>query len=256
MRYLVIFLLVIPTIAKAQKKKDFEAYWAQHDIDEKYNIEIEAAHTAFKNGNLELAMVEYLDALKIKPYDQFAIAKLTDLKILQKEGENPELEREEIVAIVKKEVTDLQLEVVPELAVREIPSIEMEQPKVEEAIETTTPIETVNMQEVAEKADEVDIVIIAKPKIEEKKLSDSSPNPTKYNSEFSKKLAEEYEAGITETIDNTTAKTTITRIVVQNGGGTEYQKVIHNWGGVYYFKNGKSTTERVWLTETVAQKSN
>jgi tetratricopeptide (TPR) repeat protein len=70
--------------------------------------------------------------------------------------------------------------------------------------------------------------------------------------DFRKELGEQYPSGITETVREEGNKVITTRIVVRNGKGDEYKKVEHNWGGIFYFKNGDAVTERVWKKETVA----
>lgn len=68
--------------------------------------------------------------------------------------------------------------------------------------------------------------------------------------DFKKDLAEKYPTGLTETTTKEGNKTIITRIIVSDGKGNEYKKVIHNWGGIFYFKNGDAVPERVWKQET------
>lgn len=68
--------------------------------------------------------------------------------------------------------------------------------------------------------------------------------------DFKKDLAKEYPSGLTETIKEEGNKTIITRVIVSEGKGNEYKKVVHNWGGIFYFKNGKAVPERVWKQET------
>ncbi|MCA1752503.1 MAG: DUF1682 domain-containing protein [Flavobacteriales bacterium] len=68
--------------------------------------------------------------------------------------------------------------------------------------------------------------------------------------EYQKELAEKYPSGITEETLIEGNKTIVKRIVVREGEGNEYKRVEHNWGGVFYFKNGDAVTERVWKSET------
>ncbi len=68
--------------------------------------------------------------------------------------------------------------------------------------------------------------------------------------DFKKDLARQYPSGLTETTTKEGNKTIITRVIVSGGKGNEYKKVIHNWGGVFYFKNGTAVPERVWKQET------
>jgi hypothetical protein len=68
--------------------------------------------------------------------------------------------------------------------------------------------------------------------------------------EFREELGEQYPSGITEVITSEGNKTITTRIKVENGKGDEYKRVVHGWGGVFYFKNGDAVTERCWIQET------
>ncbi|NNC82183.1 MAG: hypothetical protein HKN79_01290, partial [Flavobacteriales bacterium] len=69
--------------------------------------------------------------------------------------------------------------------------------------------------------------------------------------EVQQELAESYPDGVTEETFSEGNRTITKRIVVKDGLGNEYRKVKHGWGGVFYFKNGTSITERVWNQETV-----
>lgn len=64
-----------------------------------------------------------------------------------------------------------------------------------------------------------------------------------------KNLGASYPEGITEEIIEEGNKKMTKRIVVKQGKGDEYLKVQYNWGGTYYFKNSKSVSDNVWLTE-------
>ncbi len=68
--------------------------------------------------------------------------------------------------------------------------------------------------------------------------------------DYQKELASKYPSGITEKVSKEGNKTIVTRVVVSDNIGNEYKKVIHDWGGVFFFKNGEAVTERVWTQET------
>lgn len=71
--------------------------------------------------------------------------------------------------------------------------------------------------------------------------------------DYRKELGEQYPSGVTETITEEGNKVITTRVVVRDGRGDQYKKVVHDWGGVFYFKNGDAVTERVWNQETTGQ---
>jgi hypothetical protein len=68
--------------------------------------------------------------------------------------------------------------------------------------------------------------------------------------EKQEELAASYPDGVTEEVFTEGNRTITKRIVVKDGLGNEYRKVKHGWGGVFYFKNGVSISERVWLQDT------
>ena len=45
-------------------------------------------------------------------------------------------------------------------------------------------------------------------------------------------------------------RTVIKIIVVKDGKANEYKKIIYNWGGIYYEKNGEVIEESIFETET------
>ena len=62
-------------------------------------------------------------------------------------------------------------------------------------------------------------------------------------------LAIKYPQGMTEKTYQEGNKKVTKRIVVRGNVGSEYMRVEHSWGGVYYFKNGDAITEYVWQKE-------
>jgi hypothetical protein len=65
-----------------------------------------------------------------------------------------------------------------------------------------------------------------------------------------KELGAKYPTGVTERTYTEGNRTITERIVVRDGRGDEYRKVVHAWGGKFYFKNGEAIPERVWVQET------
>lgn len=62
-------------------------------------------------------------------------------------------------------------------------------------------------------------------------------------------LAQRYPQGVTEESYTEGNKVIIKRIVVQGNKADEYSKVIAKWG-TFYFRNGQSITEQIWLAAT------
>jgi tetratricopeptide (TPR) repeat protein len=72
----------------------------------------------------------------------------------------------------------------------------------------------------------------------------------KNSEDFKRGLALQYPQGVTEERIEEARKITVRRVVVVENSGAEYLKVKHNWGGVYYFKNGTAVPEYIWEKET------
>ena len=84
-------------------------------------------------------------------------------------------------------------------------------------------------------------------KVEAPKQTEDAPKTEK---EIQAELGAAYPDGITEKVFKEGNKEVTQRIVVKNKLGNEYRMVKHPWGGVFYFKNGTSVTQRVWDEET------
>lgn len=65
------------------------------------------------------------------------------------------------------------------------------------------------------------------------------------------KLASEYPEGVTEESYTEGNKVIIRRVVVQGNRADDYSKVIAKWG-TYYFRNGQSITEQMWINDTTS----
>jgi hypothetical protein len=71
----------------------------------------------------------------------------------------------------------------------------------------------------------------------------SSSNTGKVSTAVPKILSSDYKEGITEETVKESNRT-IQRVVVKmDGSATNYQKIVYNWGGIFYFKNEGSITQ-------------
>ena len=68
---------------------------------------------------------------------------------------------------------------------------------------------------------------------------------------FSNELAKKYPQGLTVEKYMEGSKSVERRIIVEGEVGVEYKKITHNWGGIYYFKNGKGSNHFVWQKEAI-----
>ncbi len=63
-------------------------------------------------------------------------------------------------------------------------------------------------------------------------------------------LAKTYPPGITQELKTGVRKSIVRRIIVVENLGYEYLRVEHEWGGVYYFKDGVAINKQLWEQET------
>jgi tetratricopeptide (TPR) repeat protein len=67
-------------------------------------------------------------------------------------------------------------------------------------------------------------------------------------------LARKYPEGVTTENYDASGGKKIKRVIVNKGGvANDYREVTHNWGGVYYFKNGQSISKFLFNQETADQ---
>lgn len=68
--------------------------------------------------------------------------------------------------------------------------------------------------------------------------------------ELQRDLAKQYSQGVSQRTYNDGQRTITERIVVKDDKGNEYKRVVHPWGGKFYFKNGSPISEETWNQET------
>lgn len=88
-------------------------------------------------------------------------------------------------------------------------------------------------------------------RLAQKEQLDRTPlnQPKSFNDYNRSKLATEYPQGVTEESYTEGNKVIIRRVVVNGNKADEYSKVIAKWG-TFYFKNGQSISEQVWIRDT------
>lgn len=85
---------------------------------------------------------------------------------------------------------------------------------------------------------------------ERERLANTPLNASKRFSDYNQsQLAAQYPQGVTEESYSEGNKVIIRRVVVQQNKADEYSKVIAKWG-TFYFKNGQSISETIWLNDT------
>ena len=267
------FITVISGFGQEKRSKalrKYDAYWAQKELEENYNKTTGEAHQLFQKKEYTAAITAYKKALTIKPNDPRSIAKITDIRILMASKDNPNLTKKEEAAIaaqVKKEAKQQAKEeaAAAKAAQKEEKKVEI-QPEVKEVVTQEVAVVENTEESIVPLPNEVE----EEPELPEPAPTTPEPTPTATEKpeqkpvnvapqekpkpinveEFRTNLALEYKEGMTEKVIKEERKTTTIRVIVKGRRGDEYRKVVHNWGGVYFFKNGIAVAESIWNVET------
>jgi hypothetical protein len=252
MKNLVLFLSALFLIQNLLAQDDLKNMSTKDKIRIAETEKIEAAtdsefqqlmsegHNLFSDKHYLKAIRSYEKAAEVRPYNVYPKVKIADIELSMKDtleilraAEKEELKREKTkpkkpeVAEAKQKLPETKEETIERLDNWE----EKERRKLEAQRRNEKTTEEVAQPEPEQTGD------IRKMSIEE----------------YRKELAETYPGGITETVSEEGNKVITTRVVVRDGHGDEYKKVVHNWGGVFFFKNGDAVTERVWNQETTTE---
>lgn len=210
----------------------------QEELDARNDAEfqriMQSGHDLFKQKHYLKAIHKYEEAQEKRPYNVYPKVIITDIELSMKDTlavlrKAEQLEKEQEI---KKEIPEP--EVKPET---EAESEEERQQRLEEWERKEREKRAAERERQKEKEKpatrtiEGDVAVISK-------------------DEFREELGSKYPAGMTEEVTSEGNKTITKRIKVVNGKGDEYKRVVHGWGGVFYFKNGEAVTERVWVQET------
>lgn len=209
--------------------------------DAEFQQHMSTGHDFFSNRHYLKAIRSYEKAAEARPYNVYPKVKISDIELSMKDT------LEILRAVEKEEIK------------KKKPKIE--EPKVAKTEEKLpeTPQQTMNR---LDKWEEKERQRMEKQRDREQaKKEQQQPDQPKSGDvqtmsieDYRKELAETYPSGITESVSEEGNKVITKRVVVRNGKGDEYKKVVHNWGGVFFFKNGDAVTERVWDQETVSEK--
>lgn len=190
-------------------------------------------HNFFTKKHYLKAIRSYEKAAEKRPYNVYPKVKISDielsmkdtLEILREAEKQEEKRRDEARPLPEPTKQEEKLPETMEETVNRLDEWEENERRKREAErerQKETPVETISM--------EGDV-------------------PQMSMDQYRQELGNSYPSGITETITEEGNKKITTRIVVKDGKGDEYKKVEHNWGGIFYFKNGDAVTERVWDQE-------
>lgn len=200
---------------------------------------MQEGHHLFKNKHFLKAIRKYEEAQAQRPYNVYPKVIIADIELSMKDTL-------EILRAAEKNNNTNQ-EAQPEKKVEKQKDIKPEKAETEE--------ERLKRLEEWERKERLRLQAEREKKKKEQQKQTSVTEVTGDVKElsiedFKKDLAKKYPSGITETTTKEGNKTIVTRIIVSNGKGNEYKKVTHDWGGIFYFKNGTAVPERVWKQET------
>ncbi len=180
---------------------------------DKYNTAIAKADKAFEEQNYLLAKMMLQSALAIKPDDKYHQDKIKEVEVI-------------LAAIREEEKSkNREIDVKARANALAVTEKESERQTVEIRIKT---------EEARRNKKEAEKLLVNE---EKKKL-------------YLYELAQKYNPGVTEEITVDEKKKIIRIIVVKDAEANEYKKIIYNWGGVYYEKNGEDIEKYIFETET------
>ncbi len=209
----------------------------QDEIQEEYNILIRDADIEFEAKDYQLAKSYYQEAIKLKPLAEYP---RNQLKVIVEllDGKLADDEKYKTLITQADEAYDLK-----------------QYSEAKNIYQSAIKIKTTEAYP-REQVKKIDALVAAnavqKPKGEPKKdysLKDIQIANDK--AAFCSELAKKYPQGLTEERYMEGSKSIVRRIIVEGDIGVEYKHVTHNWGGSYFFKNGKPTTRFTWQKEAM-----
>ncbi|PIP55064.1 MAG: hypothetical protein COX07_01895, partial [Bacteroidetes bacterium CG23_combo_of_CG06-09_8_20_14_all_32_9] len=238
----------------AKDKADAEA--ALTAKEESYKVFIAKADQDFTGKRYESAKTNYQKALNLKPDETYPKSKLAEIDNLltlntKKEQEQKVKYKAYQEAISKADDFFRKKEYPSAIASYKIASAYNpgeNYPK-QKIFECQNLIKEQNQSEQerleAEKQKQIEAA-----KSSNKKLEEIDYTNKVVVEKFLSELAKKYPEGITEEFYEDETKK-IKRVIVKHESiANEYREVIHNWGGIYYFRNGQSISKSFFNTET------
>ncbi|MGB0391894.1 MAG: hypothetical protein ACPGD5_10000 [Salibacteraceae bacterium] len=215
-------------IASKEAEKD--------ELQEEYNIIIRDADIEFEAKDYKLAKELYKEAISLKPLAEYPRNQLNIINgfLAQELGEDEKYQALIVQADEAFESKDMEVaEISYKNAIK---------------IKTTEPYPRAQLKKIEAYQNELAKVNTAE---KEKVYSLKDVQIAGDAVGFSNELAKKYPQGLTIEKFMEGSKSVERRIIVDGEVGVEYKKVTHNWGGIYYFKNGKGSNHFVWQKEAI-----
>jgi tetratricopeptide (TPR) repeat protein len=205
-------------------------------VQEDYNVLIRDADIEFEAQDYKLAKEYYQEALKLKPLAEYPRKQIKIINgyLAQNLGEEEKyktLIEQGDEAFETKDFESALLAYKSAIKIKTTENYPREQIKKAEAI-------------LAEQA-------AKKEQAEDKVYSLKNVQISAETKGLSNELAKKYPQGLTIEKFMEGSKSVERRIIVDGDIGVEYKKITHNWGGVYYFKNGKPANHFIWQKEAI-----
>ena len=217
-------------IASAEEEKD--------ELQEEYNILIRDADIEFESKDYQLAKSYYREAMRLKPLAEYP---RTQIKIIDGMLDGKLADDEKYKALIAQANEAFELSEYNEAKRMYLAAIK---------VNTTDAYPGDQIKKIA-------ALIAAKksvddsPKEENKKLTLKGVEISSDRAAFCSQLSKKYPQGLTVEKYMEGSKSITRRIIVEGDLGVEYKHVVHNWGGNYFFKNGKPTTRFTWQKEAL-----
>ena len=216
---------------------------SKKDLDAKYSATILKADNAFRAKDFATAKPEYAEASRIKPAEQYPKDKLSEIA---------RIEKMQADALALKELNQQYSEAIARadksFAQRDYPNAKS---AYEEAL-GVKPNEKYPKDKIAQienilnrPAQPVAQVVKKEPKQAAPVVSEEEKKKI-YQSE----LRSKYPNGVTEEEYSDNGRTILRRVVIRDDYAGVYTKVMHNWGGIYFFKDNTPITEVVFDNES------
>jgi hypothetical protein len=235
-------LLGIANDVHSQKKSPYSDYWEQEAKREQFEQHKEQALRFFRQQKLDSAISRYKQALEVIPGDQEVIARMRDIALLKEKRE-----REAASALApttqvpaKEDSNKLPLSTIAEALPHPIPDTAITETK-EEVIPPTAPPLAKPVPQNTPAAPKQSIP---------KEPAPEPERPFKNSDNYKQYLATIYKQGWTEEKHEEGSRKIVKRVFVKGNVGTEYLKVTHAYGAVFYFMNGDSISKSSWISET------
>ena len=217
-------------VASVEEEKD--------ELQQEYNILIRDADIEFEAKDYQLAKSYYREAMKLKPLAEYP---RTQIKIIDGMLDGKLADGEKYKALIAQANEAFELSEYNEAKGMYLAAIK---------VNTTDAYPRDQIKK-------IDTLIAAKkaednsPKEENKKLTLKGVEISSDRAAFCSQLAKKYPQGLTVEKYMEGSKSITRRIIVEGDLGVEYKHVVHNWGGNYFFKNGKPTTRFTWQKEAL-----